>query len=447
MSARRFRRDARAMPPPIVSVVVFVVLTATAAVVRGAYAKNYHARDDAEATHRNVDSFRARSLLASPSPSRTWTDGGDDLATQCAASNARATCVLDALRANARAGAKDANRATCAAFETTRRILDSPSENGADRSTTLLKSCRAIARVIGSEAYAGASAESHVGACGSSAEVACDGGCADGAMEAFLAHYMASTPSPTVREGVERGYASCDDVERAMESACAHGVGWALGASAVRDAWTACDADGASADRVASCRAGVADGFVDNALGQDGAIDVGSVCSSADFGASGDVVAKEVSDACARALGAALLIKYDYDDVGSTEQCDLIASTRLKSKCVEAVNEEKTRKAILVAAAVPECETAMRTPVGQDAPPGTPPPPASPPPPLDREALDEKKEALRRHGTAVGGTLWLTCFMLLLTSVVVVTAYLHWRDAHGRSTVQYTMLSAELGAL
>jgi hypothetical protein len=267
-------------------------------------------------------------------------------------------------------------------------------------------------------------------------------------MEAFLAHYMASTPTPTVLEGITRGYASCDGVKTAaLASACAHGVGWALGASAVRDAWTACDAAGASADRVASCRVGVVDAFVDDALGQEGAVDVASVCSIAAFGTSGDGVASTVADACARALGEALLIKYDYDDVGSTEQCDLISNTRLKAKCAAAVTEEKTRKAILATASVPDCETAMRTPVGEDAPAGTPAPPAAPPPPLNREALDEKKEALRRHGTAVGGALWLTCFLLLLTSVGVVTAYLHWRDGRGATAVQYTRLSAELGAL
>ena len=179
--------------------------------------------------------------------------------------------------------------------------------------------------------------------------------------------------------------------------------------------------------------------------------DPGKMCRSSDL--AGSPADARVSDECARTLGSVFMAMYQYDDVKSRERCDLIAEDSFKRLCVASVDEEKTRRDIDLRAAVPFCTRALAEKVGENDPltPSPPPPSPSPPGTNTQDAAEHRKEALRRHGTAVGGALWLTMFLILLTVVLGVTAYLWWRDGGTfgpRPTVEYSrVVSAEMASL
>ena len=163
------------------------------------------------------------------------------------------------------------------------------------------------------------------------------------------------------------------------------------------------------------------------------------------------------TETCARALGAALATRHEYDEAKAREECDSIANARVKRACARAAREEVARRDIDDDAEIPFCVSALKTPVGQATPSVNPPPPPPPRGPVNRDQAEHRKEALRRHGTAVGGALWWACFLSLVVLIVSVSAYVYWRDGGGLGSLsprpsaqQYSRVgvaSTELGAL
>jgi hypothetical protein len=203
-------------------------------------------------------------------------------------------------------------------------------------------------------------------------------------------------------------------------------------------------------DGVRACRFGVVEAYVDHALTRGD--EVKEICDSDTILGEIEVTDRNrVAEVCADALGVALLVKNEYDAVSAREACDLISATLVKQRCVTAVNEESKQREIDIAAAVSWCTQALKTPLGEAGPVSASPPPSPPPPPVDRSQEDERKEALRRHGSGVGGALWLVCFTIVLTIVVACTVYLWWRNGGGNPfnpPIQYRRVAAtELASL
>ena len=384
---------------------------------------------------------------------RTWDDVARDALETCAPTRDRATCVAAALLANCADGARDAAAATCAARATTTRALDAPSEDARGARRTLLANCAAVGRALGRDrAYDETAADGGARACGTAADATCDGGCVEGVLERVAERAASDDANASAEALVGKVLRTCDAGEGGTYETCARAVGWATARAranerATREVWEACaGAKGANGAR--ACRFGVVEAYVDAGLAR-GVRDAAEACESSDFvGAGGGE--REI-EACARALGAALMSKYEHDDAKSREGCDLSANDRVRRACAAAVDEEKTRRDIDVSATLAFCSSALRTPLGQASPAADPSPPP-PPPPVDPDQVEHRKEALRRHGTAVGGSLWLACFIILLSSILAVTAYLWWRDGvmfgSGRPVVHYSRVQAtELGSL
>ena len=391
---------------------------------------------------------RARRRETTETPTReTWSDAVDDASRACASSEDRARCLTRALRERMEDAPRDAPGATCAAREATRRAMTTPNEGASGVPETLLVTCASVAREIGRDC-------SETRACGEWAEAICDGGCVKGvaerAVEGEDARETGGSAGDLVKklleDGCERGSSAYD--------ACARASGWAAtrarDARQTRDAREACAAaNGTSGAR--SCRFGVVEAYVEERLKEMRGGDPGEMCRSSDL--AGSPADARVSDECARTLGSVFMAMYQYDDVKSRERCDLIAEDSFKRLCVASVDEEKTRRDIDLRAAVPFCTRALAEKVGENDPltPSPPPPSPSPPGTNTQDAAEHRKEALRRHGTAVGGALWLTMFLILLTVVLGVTAYLWWRDGGTfgpRPTVEYSrVVSAEMASL
>ncbi|ABP00585.1 predicted protein [Ostreococcus lucimarinus CCE9901] len=430
---------------------IAVCVVCVAALARGATATRASARAIApRATNPNL---RASRLDDARAPT-TWSEVADEIAATCASSADREACATEALLTRCRDGARDAAAATCAARATTTRAMETPNEGETGARKALLGTCAGVGRAIGRErAYDEARGDGGASACGDDADATCEGGCVEGVLERVVERIVGEMTNGDVEAVVERALRTCDEVGGGKYGTCARAVGRATRRAtkaverATRDAWEACGrANGV--DGVRSCRFGVVEAHVDAGLAR-GVEDATRACESSDLVGAGE--GERETEACARALGAALMSKYEYDDVKSREGCDLSANDRIKTVCVAAVNEEKTRRDIDVSATLAFCASALRTPLGQASPTADPSPPP-PPPPVDPDQVEHRKEALRRHGTAVGGSLWLACFIVLLSSIIAVTAYLWWRDGimfgSGRPVVQYTRIQAtELGSL
>lgn len=393
---------------------------------------------------------RARALAET---TETWSDVLDDALRACASSKDRAGCLTSALTGKVVDEMRDAPRATCAAREATRRAMTTPNEGASGLSETLIASCASVGRAIGRAC----SETSGTRACGDAADVTCDGGCVKGVLEGVVARADgANETRDAIGDLVKTLLVDRCEAASTTYDACARASGWAATrareVNETRDAWDACAAaSGTSGAR--SCRFGVVEAYVEERLKEASGGDPGEMCRSSHLTGSTGADAR-ASDECARTLGSVFMEMYQYDDAKSRERCNLIAKDRVKRLCVASVDEEKTRRDINLRAPVPFCARALATKLGADEPLTPSPPPPSPPPPgkNTRDEAEHRKEALRRHGTAVGGALWLTMFLILLTLVLGVTAYLWWRDGGTlgpRPSVEYSRLqvSTEMGTL
>lgn len=438
------RRDARSRAP-VLGVVLFVVL---------ARVVDASTRDGATRGRFGVGK--------SSSSSSTWRDAAHAIARACANARARETCASDALVASVTSASRDAGAATCAARELARGGGETP-DDGGDMSGggKTLVTCENVGRTIG-RVVRGSGGVNPL-ACGEAGDVACDGSCARGYFAEHFARAKTETTSGSVGVGLREACDGANYGSDAMYASCARGVGWAvtfrLEANETRGAWDACG-DARDVSGVRSCRFGVVEAYVEKMLGNESSVTIGEGCESENLlgMGTGSNEAARARDACARALGAALAVRHEYDGSRSREECDLIADVRIKRACASAVDEELARREIDDNATVPFCERALETPVGEDVPSDGSSTPAPPPSePVDQDEAEHRKEALRRHGTSVGGALWWACFSLLSGLVCVVTAYVWWRDgAFGpRHAVEYARVgtrdspraSTELGAL
>lgn len=387
-----------------------------------------------------------RNLLATTPTTRTWNDLVDETIATCATPPATSTpeeCVLGKLRSEVRNRAKDPPNALCAARETTRRAMRAVNEGSSGPTETLVVRCDGVGLALGEIAFDANAEDAGLGSCGEAADAACDGSCAQGVLKKKLNATDAHDEAMTI--GVE----TCGKVDAQMKDLCARALGWVMRGrrNTAAEARADCASAGSlgDANAVEACRFGVVQAHAKDALER--GVDVNAICGGADV--VGEPKSQRAADACANALGAALCVVHEYDDVRAREQCDLISDARIKERCVAGVDEERTRREIDLVAAVPSCARALRTLLGDEsaAPDVFPPPP----PPVDRSAVDHRKEALRRHGSGVGGALWFSCFTVLVVTIACVTAYLRWRDGAGPirpAGVQYSRVAAtEMGTL
>jgi hypothetical protein len=387
-----------------------------------------------------------RNLLTTTPTTRTWNDLVDETIATCATPPATSTteeCVLGKLRSEVRNRAKDSPNALCAARETTRRAMRAVNEGSSGPTETLVVRCDGVGLALGEIAFDANAEDAGLGSCGEAADAACDGSCAQGVLKKKLNTTDAHDEAMTI--GVE----TCGKVDAQMKDLCARALGWVMRGrrSTAAEARADCASAGSLGDAnvVEACRFGVVQAHAKDALER--GVDVNAICGGADV--VGEPKSQRAADACANALGAALCVAHEYDDVRAREQCDLISDARIKERCVAGVDEERTRREIDLVAAVPSCARALRTLLGDEsaAPDVFPPPP----PPVDRSAVDHRKEALRRHGSGVGGALWFSCFTVLVVTIACVTAYLRWRDGAGPirpAGVQYSRVAAtEMGTL
>lgn len=366
----------------------------------------------------------------------------DETIAACATSSTE-ECVLDKLRAEVRNRAKDSPNALCAARETTRRAMRAVNEGSSGPTETLVVRCDGVGLVLGEIAFDPNAEDAGLGSCGEAADIACDGSCAQGVLKKKL------NTTDAHDEAMKIGVETCSKTNAQMKDLCARALGWVMRGrrNTAAEARADCASAGSlgDANAVEACRFGVAQAHAKDALEQE--VEVNAICEGADV--VGEPRSQRAADACANALGSALCVAHKYDDVRAREQCDLISDARMKERCVAGVDEERTRREIDLVAAVPSCARALRTLLGEEsaAPDVFPPPP----PPVDRSAAEHRKEALRRHGSGVGGALWFSCFMVLAVTIACVTAYLQWRDGAGPirpAGVQYSRVAAtEMGSL
>lgn len=290
--------------------------------------------------------------------------------------------------------------------------------------------------------------------CGEVYDAACDGGCVKGAVERWFADGNGTAAAAFETNG------ACGRVGEAAD-ACARAVGWTMTSmNATRDAWDACGVAGRAAG-VAACRYGVAEALVKSELtrAEASAANAGKACVgmfSLESGRSASDGAR-ATEACARALGAALATRHEYDESKAREECDSIANTRVKRVCARAASEEVIRRDVSDDVEVPFCTSALKTTVGSATPSVHPPPPPPPPSgPMNRDQVEHRKEAIRRHGTSVGGALWWACFLSLVVLIACVSVYVYWRDGGSLGSlspqprVQYSRVgvaATELGVL
>jgi len=372
----------------------------------------------------------------------TWLDVASRAAVECASTSTPSTCVNEGINNKARKRGKfDAAYASCALREVERAWAKA-------NATLRAFACDDAARDLGMNAYDSDDRGVGTSKCGREANVACDGSCARGVFAAFLANDVErnganASASAIVARWFNAIGSDSEDVGMFRAKAAGFGIGQMTDAIA---GWRACDVATASAERVASCRAGWGFGYVENANAN--ATNAGkrfsADCSTSAFALAANEEAEAMADACAEAAGAEAYVEFASSERAKTERCDEMASDRAKRKCAGSAREEEMRRDILKTATLSECDVAMRVQVGQDAPP-TPSP--SPPPPIGRKDAEEKIEAMRRHGAAIGGVLWWTCFVAMLTLTLGTTTYLRCRGERSSTTVHYTHLNAELAEL
>ena len=477
------RRDGVCLWRRVVTGVTGVVVVACVG-VRGAALEDSNSilENDSAGRDRRVESTATRGVLraaAAPPTTTTWGAVVREIVDACAEdtdppggrtnssrSGSPGACVETALTdAVLRPSGvmesvhvmRDGGTMMCAAREATRMAPSeggTPSEGSQEREATaksvLLKSCCAVAETIGRAAI---EAGGGFAQCGEVASVACDGCCVRGVLFQTLDELKGATARALTAQGAS---ASCVKTDMDLRTTCARALGFVaerLSSDTARDGWEACldvSASIGKSDGVRACRFGVVEAYVDHALTRGD--EVKEICDSDTILGEIEVTDRNrVAEVCADALGVALLVKNEYDAVSAREACDLISATLVKQRCVTAVNEESKQREIDIAAAVSWCTQALKTPLGEAGPVSASPPPSPPPPPVDRSQEDERKEALRRHGSGVGGALWLVCFTIVLTIVVACTVYLWWRNGGGNPfnpPIQYRRVAAtELASL